>query len=45
MGIPALALACGMKGVHGTHEQLAVADLVALTDICLAVARRMAEQG
>jgi tripeptide aminopeptidase len=45
LGIPALALACGMQGVHGTREQLAVADLVSLTDICLAVARRMAEEG
>ena len=43
MGVPALALACGMQGVHGTNERLAVKDLVALTDICVAVARRMAE--
>ena len=45
MGVPALALACGMQGVHGTNERIAVKDLEALTDICLAVARRMAERG
>ena len=27
MGVPTLALACGMTGVHGTDEQIAVADL------------------
>ena len=43
-GIPVLALACGMKGVHGVHEQIAVADLVGLTNICVAVAERMAEE-
>ena len=42
-GIPVLALACGMQGVHGTAEQIAVADLEALTRICVAVAERMAE--
>ena len=42
LGIPTLALACGMKGVHGTDEQIAVADLEAITRICEAVARRMA---
>ena len=41
-GVPVLALACGMQGVHSTNEQLAVADLLAVTDICVAVARRMA---
>jgi tripeptide aminopeptidase len=40
-GVPVLALACGMRGVHGTHEQLAVADLAALTRICVATAERM----
>jgi tripeptide aminopeptidase len=40
-GVPVLALACGMQGVHGTHEQLAVADLDATAEICVAVARRM----
>lgn len=42
-GIPVLALACGMEGVHSTQEQLAVADLAAVTRICVAVAERMAE--
>ena len=42
-GLTALALACGMEGLHGTHEQIAVADLEALTGIVEAVARRMAK--
>jgi tripeptide aminopeptidase len=42
MGVPVLALACGMQGVHSTREQLAVTDLLAVTDICVSVARRMA---
>jgi tripeptide aminopeptidase len=42
MGVPTLALACGMKGVHGTEEEIAVADLEAITRICVAVAARMA---
>jgi len=42
MGVPTLALACGMKGVHGTDEHMAVADLEMLTRICQAVAARMA---
>lgn len=41
-GVPVLALACGMQGVHSTDEQLAVADLLSITDVCVAVARRMA---
>ena len=45
LGIPTLALACGMKGVHGTDEQIAVADLESITHICEAVARRMARSG
>ena len=45
MGVPVLALACGMRGVHSTHEELAVADLVATTEICVACARRMAAKG
>lgn len=43
MGVPTIALACGMSGVHGTDEQIAVADLLALARICEAVAGRMAE--
>lgn len=42
MGVPTLALACGMTGVHGTNEQIALTDLHALTRICEAVALRMA---
>ncbi len=44
MGVRTLALACGMAGVHGTHEQLAIADMEALTDLVLAAIRRFAEQ-
>jgi len=44
-GTPTLALACGMSGVHATSEQIAVADLEALTRLVVAVARRLvAEQ-
>ena len=43
-GVPALALACGMKGVHSIGEQIAVVDLEALADICVSVAHRMAEE-
>lgn len=42
MGVPTVALACGMEGVHSTSEQLEVADLEALTALTVAVARRMA---
>jgi tripeptide aminopeptidase len=45
MDVPVLALACGMQGVHGTHEQLAVADLEAATRICVSVAQQMAAKG
>jgi len=34
-----------MEGVHGTSEQLAVADLEALAHLCTAVAWRLAEEG
>jgi tripeptide aminopeptidase len=43
-GVPVLALACGMQSVHGTNERLAVADLCALTRICVAAAERIAER-
>lgn len=33
LGVPVLALACGMSGVHGVQEQLAIADLEAITRI------------
>jgi len=45
MGVPTLALACGMTGVHGTNEQITVDDLEALARICEAVVVRMAEVG
>ena len=41
-GVPVLAMAAAMSGVHSTHEHLVVADLQALTAICVAVARRLA---
>lgn len=41
LGVPTLALSCGMTGVHGTDEEIAVADLSALTDLCVTVARRL----
>jgi tripeptide aminopeptidase len=45
MGVDTLALACGMSGVHGIDEQLAVADMQTLAALVLAVARRMAAGG
>ncbi len=42
LGVPTVALSCGMAGVHGTDEQITVADLDALCALVLAVARRMA---
>jgi len=44
IGVPAVALACGMSGVHGTQEQIAVADLEALVRIVEQVAHLMAEE-
>ena len=44
MGVPVLALACGMQGVHGTAEQIAVADMETLTEICVAACRRLADR-
>ena len=41
-GVPVLALACGMSGVHSTNEQIAVADLEAVTAICVAAGRALA---
>jgi tripeptide aminopeptidase len=43
MGVPALALGCGMQGVHGTDEQIAVADLHTLAEICVAACLRLAQ--
>lgn len=45
LGVPTFALSCGMAGVHGVGEQIEIADLEALADICEAVARRLARQG
>jgi tripeptide aminopeptidase len=42
LGVPTLALACGMAGVHGTAEEVAVDDLGRLADICWSVAARLA---
>jgi tripeptide aminopeptidase len=44
-GVPVLALACGMQGVHGTDEHVALADIEAATAVCVEVARLMAEEG
>lgn len=44
LGVPTLALGCGMTDVHSTDESLCVADLEALTRILLAVAKRMNEE-
>jgi len=44
-GVPTIALACGMEGVHSTSEQIEVADLEALAALTVAVARRMALTG
>lgn len=44
MGIPTLALSCGMTGVHGTSEQISVADLETLCEISVAAARRIASR-
>lgn len=41
-GTPTVALSCGMSGVHGTGESIAVSDLEALTRLCVATARRLA---
>jgi tripeptide aminopeptidase len=45
LGVPTVALSCGMQGVHGTSEQLAVEDLESLTRLCVAAARRLAREG
>jgi len=33
LGVPVLALACGMTGVHGVQEQLSIVDLEAITRV------------
>lgn len=42
LGIPTVALSCGMEGVHSVTEQLAVASLEQLTELVIAIVRRMA---
>jgi len=42
LGVSTVALSCGMEGVHGTTEQIDVADLEALAALCVAIARRLA---
>lgn len=42
-GVPTVALSCGMTGVHGASESLAVRDLERLAELCVAVAARMAQ--
>jgi tripeptide aminopeptidase len=37
LGVPTLALSCGMQGVHGVNEQIEVVDLEALASLCVAV--------
>lgn len=43
LGVPTLALSCGMTGVHSTDEELALDDLVRLTAIVVAVVRRLGD--
>lgn len=43
-GVPVLALACGMQGVHGIDEHVALADIEAATAVCVEVARGMARE-
>jgi len=43
LGVPTVALACGMQGVHSIDEQIAVADLEALTRLCVAAAHALAK--
>lgn len=43
LGVPTLALSCGMTGVHGTSEEILVADLETLASLCVAVARRLVD--
>jgi tripeptide aminopeptidase len=41
LGVPTVALSCGMSGVHGTDEQISIADLNALAALVVAAARRL----
>jgi tripeptide aminopeptidase len=42
LGVPTLALSCGMTGVHGVQEEILVADLEKLFSLCVAAGRRLA---
>lgn len=42
LGVPTVALSCGMAGVHSTGEQIETADLETVCGLCVAVARRLA---
>jgi len=44
LGVPVLALACGMTGVHGVQEQLAIADLEAITRVVEATVALMSDE-
>ena len=39
-GLPSVVLSCGMTDVHSTSESIAVADLVAMSDLVVAILRR-----
>jgi tripeptide aminopeptidase len=41
-GIPCIVISTGMAEVHTTHEHIAIADLVAGTELLLAAVRRLA---
>lgn len=42
LGVPTVALSCGMKGVHSTSEQIDVVDLERLAALCVETAKVMA---
>lgn len=41
LGVPTVALSCGMQGVHSVSEQIALTDLEALTRLCVEVSRHL----
>jgi len=45
LGVPTLALSCGMREVHSVRESVRVADLEAMCALVCAVAAVMAERG
>lgn len=44
LGVPTVALACGMQGVHSIDEQIAIADLEALTRLCVTSAHALTSE-